>query len=380
MSLSRREIIGAGAAAASGLLAGAAALAEQAGAQEEIPTFRYPLEEQKGRVMAGGSAKEQSVRQLPIATGLAGVSMRLKPGALRELHWHTNAAEWGYVIKGRCRTTILGPESATETNDFGAGDVWYFPRGHGHSIQGLGTEECHFILVFDSGGFSEFGTFSSTDWVAHTPAEVLAKDLGIPKADVGRFPKKELYIVQGPVPPDQPEPNRGTWLRPWPSTHRYPLRAQKPTTRLAGGREWRVTVKEFPISTTIAGVLLNLYAGGLREPHWHPNANEWQYYISGKARMTLFGSRGRARTEEFGPGDVGYVPQGFGHYIENIGDTACVVLLALDNGVYEEISLSTWLAANPTQLIADNFQIPEKLVNQLPRHRVYLPGKDGPGE
>src|SRR6516164_8300784 len=101
----------------------------------------------------------------PISTGIAGVSMRLKPGGLRELHWHANAAEWAFVVKGRVRTTVIGPAGVSETNDFGPGDVWYFPRGHGHALQGMGPEEAHFVLVFDNGAFSEFGTFSTTDWV-----------------------------------------------------------------------------------------------------------------------------------------------------------------------------------------------------------------------
>jgi oxalate decarboxylase/phosphoglucose isomerase-like protein (cupin superfamily) len=69
----------------------------------------------------------------------------------------------------------------------------------------------------------------------------------------------------------------------------------------------------------MTGALMRIKAGSLREPHWHPNADEWQYYVAGRARMTVFGSHGRVRTEEFDAGDVGYVPQGYGHYIENAG-------------------------------------------------------------
>ena len=93
-----------------------------------------------------------------------------------------------------------------------------------------------------------------------------------------------------------------------------------------------VSEREFPISTTMTGALLRIKPGGLRELHWHPNADEWQYYVAGRARMTVFGSHGRARTEEFGAGDVGYVPTGYGHYIENVGTDELEVLLALNNG------------------------------------------------
>jgi len=91
--------------------------------------------------------------------------MQLVPGGLRELHWHSNAAEWAYVIKGQCRVTTIDPEGRSQVVDFGVGDVRYFPRGFGHSIQGIGREECLFLLVFDNGYFSEFGTFSISDWI-----------------------------------------------------------------------------------------------------------------------------------------------------------------------------------------------------------------------
>src|SRR6266852_4928031 len=176
----RRDVLGAAAATAVGLLA-ATGRAEVAGdeAQQELPPFRYAMEQQKGKVTEGGSAKEATVKQLPISKGIAGVSMRLKPGGLRELHWHANAAEWAFVIKGRVRTTVIGPDGLSETNDFDPGDVWYFPRGHGPAVQNLTSKEAHFILVFDDGGFSEYRTFSVTGWLAQTPPAVLAKSFGL---------------------------------------------------------------------------------------------------------------------------------------------------------------------------------------------------------
>ena len=214
--LSRRNIIGA---AAGGVMV-AAASAPNALAAGGQPPFgpgaarRSPVRncrrsasrsgKQPVKTYDGGWAKEATVAEFPVSEKLAGVLMELSPGALRELHWHANAAEWAYVIKGRCRVTTIDPQAHSEIVDFEAGDVWYFPRGHGHSIQGLGPDACQFILVFDNGYFSEFGTFSITDWLAHTPAEVLAKNLGVPAATFAAFPKREVYMAKGPVPPPLP--------------------------------------------------------------------------------------------------------------------------------------------------------------------------------
>ena len=156
------------------------------------------LEKSEGKVIDGSFGKEATVLQLPISKGIAGVSMKLQPGAMRELHWHATAAEWAYVNEGRVRTTVIDAHGHAETNDFEPGDIWYFPRGHGHMLQCLGDKPCHFILIFDNGYFSEFGTFSITDWIGHVPKALLAKNFGLPEASFDEFPKDEVYFARGP--------------------------------------------------------------------------------------------------------------------------------------------------------------------------------------
>jgi len=287
--------------------------------------------------------------------------------------WHANAAEWAYVIKGQCRVTTINPQGQSQIVDFHAGDVWYFPRGFGHSIQGIGSEDCLFVLVFDNGYFSEFGTFSISDWVGHTPPEVLGKYFGVPASTFANFPKREVYIAKGPVPPSLPANPAPGALDRGPLTHRYQLLAQRPDT-YSGGTNRLVSQRQFPISTTVTGALMQIKSGGLREPHWHPNADEWQYYISGRARMSVFGSHGRVRTEEFNAGDVGYVPQGYGHYIENIGNDDVELLIALNNGTYESISLADWIGANPHLLLATNFEVPESTFKDFQTRNRFLVG------
>jgi oxalate decarboxylase len=368
VELRRRDLLGTAAAGGATLAAGAGTAAE---ATADLPAFRYALGERQGKEYEGGSAKEASVAEFPASENIAGVAMRLVPGGLRELHWHANAAEWAYVIEGHCRVTVIDPAGGAETADFGPGDVWYFPRGHGHSIQGLGPGDCSFILVFDNGRFSEYATFSVTDWLARTPPEVRAKNLGLPASALERLPPGEVYIAKGPVPPPLPaDPPPGSADAPA-LTHRYRLLAQKPL-RFPGGEVRVASAKEFPISTTMTGVLMRLDPGALRELHWHPNADEWQYYIGGRARMTVFGSKGRASTAEFGPGDVGYVPRGYGHYIESTGREPMQAILVLNSGAYEDVSLSGWLAANPRPLLAANLGLPESVLDGLPKEKVFI--------
>lgn len=344
---------------------------------KELPTFKFELEKSAGRVDGGSYGKEATVEQLPISKGLAGVSMRLEPGVTRELHWHATAAEWAFVIEGRCRTTIVDPAGRSQTADFDPGDVWYFPRGYGHSIECLEDKPCHFILIFDNGYFSEFGTFSITDWLGHAPPALLAKNFGLSEADFAGIPQAEVYFTHGPIPPAAPQPTLRGPLDSPPNSHRYRMLSQEPHSVHAGGREWRVGQAEFPVATTITGVVLDLEPGGLRELHWHPNADEWQYLVSGQVSVTMFGSHGRFRTETLNAGDVGYIPQGYGHSIENIGSTVARVLIAFNTGEYQAIDLSQWIAGNPAYLLADHFRKPAEFFQKFPKHDVFVAPVEG---
>jgi oxalate decarboxylase len=343
----------------------------------ELPTFKFELEKSDGKVVGDSYGKEVTVKQLPISKGIAGVSMKIEPGAMRELHWHATAAEWAFVIEGRVRTTVIDPQGRAETNDFDPGDVWYFPRGHGHMLECLGDEPCRFILIFDNGYFSEFGTFSISDWLGHAPKALLAKNFGLPESAFDGFPGEEVYFARGDRPPATPSTPLQGWKLP-PLTHKYRMLAQPPHGVYEGGREWRVDSTSFPISKTVTGVILDLDPGALRELHWHPTADEWQYVIKGDVRVTLFGSHGRFRTETLGKGDVGYIPQGYGHSIENVGAEPCRLLIGFNTGVYESINLSQWVAGNPADVLATNFGKPAALFEKFPHKDVFIADRDGP--
>jgi oxalate decarboxylase len=338
---------------------------------KELPTFKFELEKSEGRVIDGSYGKEATVAQLPISKGLAGVSMLMQPGVMRELHWHATAAEWAFVIEGQVRTTVVDPSGSSETNNFAPGDLWYFPRGHGHVIQTLGEKPCRFILVFDNGYFSEFGTFSITDWMGHAPKELLAKNFRLPASAFETIPKKEVYFAKGKIPPAVPPAPLQGWYPP-PLTHKYSLLSQKPFEVFDGGVEWRADGSQFPISTTMTGVVLDMEVGALRELHWHPNASEWQYVLSGDLRVTLFGSKGRWREETLGHGDVCYIPQGFGHSIENVGSGKARILIVFNSGHYQTINLSEWIAGNSTDVLATNFSEQASFFEKFPRKDVFM--------
>jgi oxalate decarboxylase len=332
-----------------------------------IPNLRFSFSDAHNRTTAGGWAREVTQRELPIATTLAGVNMRLHPGGIRELHWHKEA-EWGFMLVGAARLTAVDQDGKSFVADVGAGDVWLFPAGIPHSIQGL-QDGCEFLLVFDDGNFSENETFLLGDFFAHIPRPVLAKNFGVREDDFNGLTPGERWIfpgeVPGPLAADRVESPQGQL----PDSHFvYRLEQQKPIATDAGTARI-VDSANFPVATTIAAALVEVKPGAMRELHWHPNTDEWQYFIQGDGRMTLFDSPGKARTFDYTAGDVGYVPFATGHYIENTGDTTLRFLEMFRSDRFADVSLNQWLALTPPELVSAHLHLSDLAMQRLNKEK-----------
>src|SRR6202048_5227868 len=141
------------------------------------------------RVQEGGWTHEVNSTVLPTSRDLAGVNMRLTAGSFRELHWHT-ADEWAIMLNGNARVTVMNPDGTMFIDDVGKGDLWLFPAGYPHSIQGLGPDGCESLLVFNEGMFSEDGTFLFSETIAHTPHKVLATNFRLDKDIAAKLVKE----------------------------------------------------------------------------------------------------------------------------------------------------------------------------------------------
>src|SRR5438105_12058954 len=221
-----------------------------------LPNLRFSFSDAHVRLQTGGWTRQVTVRELAVSTTIAGVNMRLNAGGVRELHWH-KAAEWAYMLYGTARVTAVDAQGHNFVDDVGIGDLWYFPSGIPHSIQGLGPDGCEFLLVFDDGTFDEDNTFLISDWFKHAPGEVLAKNFGVPAASFAHLPEpSERYIFPAPIPgPLSTDNVEGATEVPHRFSHR--MMAQQPITTKSG--TVRITdSRVFPASTTIAAALVEV--------------------------------------------------------------------------------------------------------------------------
>ena len=342
----------------------------------EVPTFWSSFSSAHRRIQKGGWSRQVTVDDFPLSKEIAGVNMRLTAGGIRELHWH-NAAEWAIVLTGSARLTAMDGDGKSYVKDVGVNDLWYFPTGIPHSIQGLAPDGCEFLLVFDDGKFSEGNTTLISDWTRHTPREVLAKNWGVPESaldGVYAVPQDGHYIFQTTVPGLLETDRRisAGSQGASPVSFDFPLHSMAPTFKTSSGEVRIIDSRNFPVSNTIAAAHVTLKPGGLRELHWHQNADEWQYYIQGQARMTVFFNGAKARTADFRPGDIGLVPKTFGHYIENTGDTDLVFLEMFKANRFQDLSLSDWVTHTPPKLIMEHLGLTEETIQKIPHRKMAV--------
>jgi oxalate decarboxylase len=176
--------------------------------------------------------------------------------------------------------------------------------------------------------------------------------------------KKQLYISPGQVPQPGEELRKSSFRT---GLVQIPA-GSRARRRFLGRNGAHFTAKQLPpVQTTLTAVRMDLQPGALREMHL-PHADEWQCHVKGRARMPILGSHGRIRTEEFGPAHVGFIPQqGYGHYVEQLGDEPTEILILFNSPEYQEISLSNWLGANPVSILETNFGISRHQIEKMPK-------------
>ena len=278
--------------------------------QGDVGPIWYSYDLTHKRIQEGGWTHQVTQRELPSSTEIAGVNMRLTAGSFRELHWHT-ADEWSIMLYGNARVTVLNPDGTILIDDVSKGDLWYFPAGFPHSIQGLGS---------------------------------LAED----RAAVGG------QKVQSPI------------------QYTFKMEAMAPTKRTTGGEIRIVDSHNFPVAKNIAAALDIIKPGGLRELHWHPNAPEWQFYMAGKGRMTVFMPVGSARTMDFNANDVGFVPFNAGHYVENTGDTDLVFLEMFKASEVLDFSLNQWIRRLPPEMVTSHLKLDNNAIHTIPAENLEI--------
>lgn len=299
----------------------------------------------------------------------------LAPGAVRELHWHPSSTEWGFVTSGTCRITLMDNEGHYDNIETSVGDIWNFPESWGHSIQGVDEKVgCKMILFFNTPELPTYDGLGLSEILSGFPANVVSENTNTPEDVVKGFYQGTITMNTGPMPPPD-FPQSKNPLSEWPVINILQGTCKSYGT---GGNMYEVKDDVFPAATTMSGGLISLKAGTLRDIHWHPDSSELHYVLKGKLQVSVLGIGGANQTFILDAGSVGFVPRGFAHYFEAVGEDT-EVLLAFDSPSWQTQELSTWLAVTPPYLIAATLNVTVDAVKDFPTTTEYFIGDSADG-
>ena len=361
-----------GAVAASGAVAAGAALPITAAAQEHAgwnnqpppapgeapPDFLgFDLGASTPRVFPAGQIRLLTQSQMPALDGLALFEVEFEQGGLGELHWHANAHEMGLQIAGEGEVGILAPDGTGTITPIAPGSVTYIPHGYFHFFRNVGDGPMHRIAAFTNAA-PETYLLSAT--LPPVPQTWLAATFGLAAADFPYLPERGTQFivnVPGPSPtPLAPEPNPYTTFQ---------ATDMEPAT-YAGGTIRQISANEIPTLEAMTASFLEIEAHGLREPHWHTNAREIDYCLSGQAEYGIVAPDGSHQSFVLGAGGAAFIPANWFHYIANVGDEPLEILAFFDDPAPDHIDLSRGFGFFPPEVIAASFGLDPELISALP--------------
>lgn len=300
----------------------------------------------------------------PVLKEMALSLLSVNPMGFREPHWHPNAHELSYCVQGRALMTIFSPGAGHDTFIIEPGCLAFVPMGYLHHIQNIGNEEIKMLICFSDAQPEEINLSSS---VGVMPSHVLGSTFNLTASffEGLHASVKPVFIAEGP--------QETAFSLAW-QVNRFKknIEAIQPQIQSLGGTVKLNNQFLMPALEGLTLYSLRLEAKGVREPHWHPNAHELNYLIQGRARIILLSPNGNVDDFEMAAGDMSFLPKGYFHYIENIGDKPAHFAVFFNHVLPSDIGLSGCLGAYSNDLLAHLFHVPFSYFDRLPKYQEDL--------
>jgi oxalate decarboxylase len=309
----------------------------------------------------GGYRLEATKKEFPLLKGMAFYKLVLNPKAIREPHWHANADELGYCIKGKVLVSIFASGSQKQSFIVTPGQAFFVPSGTLHGIENVGDEVSELIFQFsneepeDFGISSMFGMFSDAV-LGNTWAE---------KSDVFHVLKRStdpIFIAMRKEPLTIPKEAY------YQSNYRYDLEGASPLIATEGGNAKVARQNVWPVLKRQALYALQLTGIGMREPHWHPETAELGYVHQGKGRMSILSPDGEVDTYEMNEGDIYFIPKAYPHHIENLTTSPLHLLIFFDQAMPGDIGLTASVKSYSDEVLTAVFNSPQDFFSKLPTY------------
>jgi oxalate decarboxylase len=306
-----------------------------------------------------GAIASVDVTDLPVLKRLSLRRLVLSPCGVREPHWHANAHELGYCLKGHHLVTIAGSHSTRNSFSISPGQMFFVPSGAIHHIENIGEEAGEIILAFSSEHVEDFGL--SGTFGAFTDA-VLGNTTGLPAAEFKNLSRstKDTRIGSRAKPAILEEQQRHI------NPYKYDLEAALPAIASSGGSAHTAQAASWPILEDISMFSLRITDTGMREVHWHPETAEMGYVTGGRGRMTILSPGGAVDTYQMSSGSMYFIPRAYPHHIENIGDGDLSILIFFDQNTPADIGGKSLVSAFSREVLAAAFKTEPAAIPDFP--------------
>lgn len=325
--------------------------------------FHLPSSQQQ-QTRNGGRRIDVNVQNLPVLSGIALSYLEITPKGFREPHWHPNANELSYCLQGQAMMTIFSPGAGHDTFTIRAGEIVFVPMGYLHHIENIGEEPARFLVCFNHELPEDLNLSSA---LGVMPNHVLADTFKLTASFFANLHKEvnPVFIAQQAQEQKPPLPYMM-------DQYKLDFGSVNPQIKNAGG--WVKMSNAFLLPTLqgLAVYDLVLAEKGVREPHWHPNAAELNYLISGTARITLLSPSGSVDTFDMQAGDLSFMPRGYFHHIENTGTEPAHFTVFFNHQFPSDIGLSGCLGAYSNNILGPLYGVDPSYFDKLPKYQHDL--------
>lgn len=301
----------------------------------------------------------------PILERLAIYRLTLNPGCFREPHWHANANELSYCLKGKTLVTIFASGNQHSQFTISEGEMFFAPSGSLHAIENLGDEPAEFLITFSHEMPEDFGI---SGFAGCLDPSVLGNTWGLPVAEISGITRSPIDIQIGrangaPVVSEQAS---------YPNALKFAIESRAPLVSAPVGSAIVARQDTWPALKHLAMYSLRLQGIGMREPHWHPETAELGFVHTGRARMTIQSPGGSAETYELEPGDVYFIPRAYPHHIENLTDSELRFLIFFDNPDVQDIGFTGAIPAFASRITGPALGLAADQVARIPKQPADL--------
>ncbi len=307
-----------------------------------------------------GSRAAVTRENFPILERMSLYRLVLNKGAFREPHWHPNANELGYCLKGSLLVTIFGNGNERHAFTIGEGEMFFVPSGYVHAIENIGASTAEVYICFSHEAPEDFGMSGSVGCMS---LEVMGNTWDVKASELSGLTRSVDDIVIGKTA----EPAKITDFERQPSPYKLSVEEQTPpgiNTPYGGAKLARAAT--WPVLKNLSMFSLRIEGTGMREPHWHPQTAELGYVIDGRARMTVRGPTTNVETYELQAGDMYFIPRAYPHHIENLGNEETRFLVFFDQATGGDIGYTGGLSAFPSRIVAPTIAAPGGTIPPLP--------------